>query len=55
MGASTTDATPDLGITSMWLTVEYVDGVAPGGATVSNPMCLINDGLFILNGRLIIP
>src|SRR3990167_2376929 len=54
VGASTTDATPDIGITSMWLTVEYVDGVAPGGATVSNPMCLINDGLFILNGQMII-
>lgn len=28
-----TDATPDINVSTLWALVEYVDGVAPGGAT----------------------
>ena len=44
----------DIDVSTLVAVVEYVDGITSQNVT-SSPMCLINDGLFILNGRLIIP
>jgi len=52
-GVDVTDATPNMFFSTIWALVEYVPSEVQGDIT-SSPMCLINNGLFILNGRLII-